>query len=157
MESLKEVSRIRRVEWTHIGDGPDFEQLKKVVDTAKSDTFIINLKGRVPHDDVMNYYKTHCVDLFINLSTNEGVPVAIMEAISFDVPIVATDVGGTSEIVNDQTGVLVSPNPTKEEVANAIIEAMENMIFSPRKYWELEFDAKKNYSDFAEMLFGLKM
>ena len=155
MESLKEVYRIRRIEWTHIGDGPDFEQLKIMVDAAKSDTFIVNLKGRVSHEEVMNYYKTHCVDLFINLSTNEGVPVAIMEAISFDVPIVATDVGGTSEIVNDQTGVLVSSNPTKKEVANAIIEVLENTAFSPRKYWELEFDAKKNYSDFAEMLYGL--
>lgn len=55
-------------------------------------------------------YSEHPVDVFINLSTNEGVPVSIMEAISFDIPIVATDVGGTSEIVTDETGILVSSN-----------------------------------------------
>ena len=151
-ESIKEVAKKSRVEWTHIGDGEDFEKLKKLVGSAMIPNCDIILKGRIQHDDVISYYQEHKVDVFINLSTNEGVPVAIMEALSFDVPVVATNVGGTSEIVNNETGILVSPNPSKEEVAEAILRVRNNNGFSPRAYWEKEFNASKNYSDFALML-----
>ena len=46
-------------------------------------------------------------DLFVNMSLSEGIPVSIMEAISFGIPIIATNVGGNAEIVNDETGVLI--------------------------------------------------
>lgn len=62
------------------------------------------------HDQVMNYYKEHHFDVFINMSTNEGVPVSIMEAASFGIPIIATNVGGTSEIVQPSVGMLLSSN-----------------------------------------------
>ena len=154
-ESLAIVSQKRGVEWTHIGGGPEFEQLKNMVNTAISKNFKINLLGKVSLSEVMDYYRDNCVDLFMNLSTNEGIPVSIMEAISFDIPVVATDVGGTSEIVNDWTGLLVSPNPNKEEVADAIINVIDSGAFCPRNYWKQEFDAEKNYSDFATVLYNL--
>lgn len=151
-ESLKEVAKTRQVEWTHIGGGKDFESLKKLICSEATSNLKVVLTGLIPLVDVINYYKNHCVDLFINLSTNEGIPVSIMEAISFDIPIVATDVGGTSEIVNKETGVLVNPNPSKEEVAEAILNVINSDDFVPRSFWEREFDASKNYSDFALML-----
>lgn len=49
-------------------------------------------------------------DLFVNMSLSEGIPVSIMEAISFGIPIIATNVGGNAEIVNDETGVLIPVN-----------------------------------------------
>lgn len=151
-ESIIELANKRRVEWTHIGDGEDFEKLKKLVSSEMNPNMAVILKGRLQHNDVISYYQEHRVDVFINLSTNEGVPVAIMEAISFDIPIVATDVGGTSEIVNNETGVLVNPNPSKEEVAEAILSVINHNNLSPKLFWEREFDASKNYSDFASLL-----
>ena len=44
------------------------------------------------------------VDLFLTVSANEGIPVSIMEAQSFGIPVIATDVGGISEIVNNVNG-----------------------------------------------------
>jgi len=43
----------------------------------------------------------------MNLSETEGIPVSIMEAQSAGVPILATNLGGTSEIVNNENGFLV--------------------------------------------------
>lgn len=154
-ESLKEVAKKRTVEWTHIGGGKDFEKLNTLVNSEHVANFTVTLTGEVTLNDVLNYYKTHRIDLFVNLSTNEGVPVSIMEAISFDIPIVATDVGGNSEIVNAETGLLVSANPSKEEVAEAIEKVMEDNCFAPRVFWNKEFNAAKNYSAFAEMLYNL--
>ena len=48
-------------------------------------------------------------DAFVLASNNEGLPVAVMEALALGLPIVATDVGGVPEAVNESNGVLVPP------------------------------------------------
>jgi L-malate glycosyltransferase len=49
-------------------------------------------------------------DIFILPSLREGLPTAVIEAMSYSIPVVASDIGGTSElIVNGETGFLVSP------------------------------------------------
>ena len=46
----------------------------------------------------------HCFDLFVNSSRWEGLPTTIMESMASRTPVVATDVGGTAELVNNETG-----------------------------------------------------
>ena len=59
-------------------------------------------------------------DMFVLPSLNEGLPLAAMEAMLAGVPIVATDAGGTGEIVrNDVTGLLVPPGEARA-LADAI-------------------------------------
>lgn len=149
-ESVKTLKDVK-VEWTHIGGGPDFEQLCKLVEDC-SDNIKVNLTGGVSLDQVFDYYKQNPVDVFINLSTNEGVPVSIMEAISQDIPVVATNVGGNSEIVTCETGALVPANPTPEEVGIAIKDVISNKQLTPRYFWEKEFNAVTNYTAFAKYL-----
>ncbi len=48
-------------------------------------------------------------DVFVLASSNEGLPVAVMEALAIGLPIVATRVGGLAEAVDDTNGVLVPP------------------------------------------------
>ena len=43
-----------------------------------------------------------------------------MEALSFGIPVVATDVGGTSEIINNSVGALVDANINPQNVTNEI-------------------------------------
>lgn len=148
-----------RIEWTHIGgaivgDDTLFVNLQKAIYKKKNDNLCVNLLGSLPHNKVMEYYSKTPFDIFINLSKSEGVPVSIMEAISCDIAIVATDVGGTSEVCTPETGVLVSANPTEQEVADAIRKCSK-LNLSPRAYWEKCFDAEKNYEAFATFLFSL--
>jgi glycosyltransferase involved in cell wall biosynthesis len=150
MESLQNADKLK-IEWTHIGDGVDFKEIKVKAETNQCKHLTINLLGRLKHDDVIRYYQSHSVDAFINLSTNEGVPVAIMEAISFNIPVIATNVGSTSEIVTDETGMLVSPNPSPTEVAEALYGLL-NSTLNPRAFWESHYNAEKNYSAFANKL-----
>lgn len=144
----------RQIEWTHIGDGVDFETLKQIVYAEKKSHLTVNLKGRIPHEEVLEYYKSNHFDIFINLSTNEGVPVAIMEASSFNIPVVATNVGGTSEIVTKQVGELVSPNPNTDEVISAICKIIDGN-YSPREFWLQHYNAEENYNKFANLVSSL--
>lgn len=140
-----------QIEWTHIGGGKDFGELKQKVEKEKKPHLTANLLGNMSHDDVMAYYKSHQFDVFVNMSTNEGVPVSIMEAESFNIPVVATNVGGTSEVVTDQSGVLISAEPSLKEIAEAIIK-VSNLNLSPREFWKSNYNAETNYSLFAEKL-----
>lgn len=141
------------VEWTHIGDGPEFGLLEERVRLSRSN-IRVNLLGRLPHSEVFNYFRNNPVDVFINVSSTEGLPVSIMEAISFDVPVIGTNTGGTSEIINRETGVLISENPDINEIIDAI-EQLRNSNFSPRSFWKSNFSAGKNYGEFINLIQNL--
>ena len=148
------VIKNREIEWTHIGTGPLEKRLKEIVSESCNSSIKVNLVGQVAHDDVMKFYLEHPIDVFVNLSTIEGIPVTIMEAISFDVPVVATDVGATSEIVNENTGVLLPANPDCSEVAESIIAVTEREIH-PRLFWSEMYDSKKNYLELVTLMKNL--
>lgn len=160
VSSLKRVTLIyesllavegKEIEWTHIGNGPMMDELELMVRKHQEARVDVNLLGAKKHDEVMDYYTKHCFDVFINLSTNEGVPVSIMEAISCDIPVVATNVGGNSEIVTEETGLLVNADPLPGEVAVAINKVIHSS-YEPRLFWEKHYDAAKNYGAFADFL-----
>lgn len=149
--SLVLAAQNQRIEWTHIGGGPYFESLKALVSTNSDSNLIVHLLGPIPMQDVLSYYNTHPVDVFVNLSTNEGIPVSIMEAISFNIPIIATNVGGNSEIVTSETGILVQADPSIQEVASSF-EQIFRLNLDPRLFWEREFKAMTNYMNFTHAI-----
>lgn len=153
--------KIGSILWTHIGCGPLWEEIKQQSINIESENpnVKINLLGKLTNREVHEFYRKNSIDLFINVSKSEGLPVSIMEAISYGVPVIATDVGGTSEIVNDKTGFLISSNPNIREIEKII----KNYIELPRDkkellkknaktFWEEKFDADKNGPMFYENL-----
>lgn len=77
--------------------------------------------GNLPNAGAYNEY----ADLFILTSNYEGLPMVILEAMSFGKPVVASDVGGISEIVeNDVNGYTVKNNA--QEFVNRISHILEN-------------------------------
>ena len=84
-------------------------------------------------------------DVFLLTSVAEGTPVVILEAISIEIPVVATDVGGVSEqVINGETGILVPPkNP--EAISRAVIR---NVGFATLPtYRDLAIAAHRIFSD----------
>ena len=81
-----------------------------------------------------------------------------MEAQSFGIPVIATAVGGTPEIVTEKVGILLSENPSPEEIARAIKffidhpEITKQMRSNSIENWEKNFNAEKNFSEFAKYL-----
>lgn len=152
-EALNSLTQYK-IEWTHLGGGSHFEVLKDKVQKEKKEHLKINLLGMMNHDAVMDYYSQHHFDMFVNMSTSEGVPVSIMEAMSFDIPILATDVGSTSEEVTPQVGELLSPYPSIEEITKSMCKILGSS-YSPREFWKENYNAEKNYTAFTKMLFNL--
>jgi L-malate glycosyltransferase len=64
-------------------------------------------------------------DVLISTSEREGSPNAVLEAMAYGLPVIASNVGGTSEILSDQSGILVAPDDEKALV-NAAAELICN-------------------------------
>lgn len=145
-----------KVEWTHIGDGPLRAEVEAIITKFPKNVTGV-LLGAMPNKKVLEYYSTHHVDLFVNVSESEGVPVSIMEAFSFGIPVMATDVGGVSEIVDDTVGNLLPDDVTAQQL-KALIDRFyargdkKAIRENARNRWAERSDAKKNYSGFCELL-----
>ena len=108
----------------------------------------------------MQYYKENHVDVFLNVSETEGVPLSIMEALSFGIPVIATKVGGTGEIVTSGlNGTLLPKDVAPSALSNAIRDMMvqsdeerNTMCRKARESWEKNCSAEKNYRDFYAMV-----
>lgn len=151
--------KVENIKWTHFGNGSMFnETLKRAEKLTKN--IIFDFKGSISNSELMDYYRKNRVDLFINVSSNEGIPVSIMEAISFGIPIIATNVGGTSEIVkHDINGYLIEKDFQIDTVVNLIREMMRmqrekinHMRENSRKIYEEKFNSTKNYKEFVEII-----
>lgn len=149
------------VHWTHIGGGPLLESLKKLAQDTIGERANIAFQflGGVSNQQVQEYYVTHPVDLFVNVSESEGLPVSIMEAMSYGIPVVATDVGGTGEIVTEQTGILLDKAFSPQELCDvlchyAVLPQPEKESFraGARKMWSDKFDGATNTTMFMDFL-----
>jgi glycosyltransferase involved in cell wall biosynthesis len=108
------------IKWIHFGDGPELENLLKMIKSSKSRNISIEFKGRKNNSEVLEYYDNNYIDAFVNVSEHEGLPVSIMEAMSRGIPCIATDAGATSEIVNNDNGILLPNDVTTDKLAKAI-------------------------------------
>lgn len=160
IEALGEIDKEHagKLRWTHIGSGPDEGAMQKLAEQRLGHLLGFEFAGYMPNSSVHHYYEEHPCDLFINVSSMEGLPVSLMESISYGIPAVATNVGGTGEVVvNGITGTLLPPNPTPEEIRDAVVRFMDmplsergKLAQNCKRLWSDCFDASKN----ATRLYG---
>jgi len=113
-----------QVIWVHLGNGPLMSEIKIIASELPSNVHATFL-GHIDSSSILSYYTNNPFDLFINVSSSEGVPVSIMEALSAGIPIIATNVGGTGEIVDDSVGKLLPGDVTPEMIAQEISKLSE--------------------------------
>lgn len=153
-----------QIQWIHIGDGESYGALKQYahekLDTKPNVSF--DMVGNVENGEVSRFYESHFINGFVNVSSVEGIPVSIMEACSFGIPIIATNVGGTGEIVEDKyNGYLLPADFEDGQLASKILSIIHNevdvysMRENARKKWEADFNEERNYELFSEKLFLL--
>lgn len=151
IEALKSVNH--PIRWYHFGDGPLREQLEQKARELHS-YIEYKFMGSVPNEVLMRFYQENHVDAFINASSSEGVPVSIMEALSFGIPAVATDVGGTHEIICDgENGYLIPAVFSNAMLCEAISRVLEpqnrdKLRKQARVTWERCCNASVNYEAF---------
>jgi glycosyltransferase involved in cell wall biosynthesis len=108
-----------------IGDGPARAQVVGLLNELRLEK-IVHLRGT--RDDVPAWLAE--ADMFLLSSVSEGICLTVLEAMAAGLPVIATDVGGNREIVDDgKTGRLV-PARNPEAMATAIIAMCENTLLS---------------------------
>ncbi|MBS1951145.1 MAG: hypothetical protein OJF59_003046 [Cytophagales bacterium] len=160
IEALGQIKNVS-IHWIHFGDGVLKEEIE-ILAKQKLNPSAYDFRGRVSNREIFNFYENNYVDLFINVSSTEGIPVSIMEAQSFGIPCVATHVGANSEIVSNQTGRLVSPKGDPKEIADAIVSLLTLQAVEKNKLrqsvldnWADHYDSSKNYANFSTNLLNL--
>lgn len=117
--------RHQNLHFALIGIGPQEERLRALADE-------LGIQNKVSfcgyRSDMLSVYNS--LDLVIQSSYTEGMPNVILEALLMAIPVVATDVGGTAEIVDHmKSGVLIKPG-----VLDELIWAIEDFISKPEEY-----------------------
>ena len=146
------------IEWIHYGDGPLMSQIEALSETTLPTNVKTYFKGNLDNAQLLNEYAQNSYYLFLNVSESEGIPVSIMEAMSFGIPCVATDVGGTREIVTGNSGGTLLPKDfTPEQLASEIrrycvMPETEYLACrrAARETWDRKFNAEKNYTAFVQ-------
>lgn len=158
VDALSKIKDIQ-IEWTHFGDG---ELLESVKEKAKklSDNIECIFTGAIPNAQIYEKYREIDFHAILNVSDSEGIPVSIMEAMSFGIPIIATNVGGVSELVVDnENGFLLDKDYKDEELIELIYRFynMSETEFSvisdnAREMFDTRYNAEKNYKKFLAKL-----
>jgi len=149
------------IKWIHFGGGYLEGQIKAAAEQLLSSKTNIeySFEGKTDNKTILRLYAENHIDLFINVSESEGIPVSIMEAISYGIPVLATDVGGTGEIVTDAIGKLMKKNLSPAALAKYLKTFFEN---SPEKLSAYSknarelgcnnYSSEKNYNNFIKQI-----
>jgi len=105
---------ITNFKWYFYGEGPLLRELLKQVKLLSLSENVI-FAGNIDNMELLDLYRSNKIDLLIQNSiqrfgVTEGIPVSLMEAMSFAIPVIATDCGGIKELVDGETGILVNQN-----------------------------------------------
>lgn len=158
IDALRLIEDIK-IEWIHFGSGSDAKEVEEYAQNSLQDKRNIqfHFKGYVPRDEIYNYYASSFVHCFINVSETEGSPVSIQEALAFGIPVIATDVGGVSEMI-EGNGCLLAADPSAGAVAESIrkIYSMSEMEYNTLReksltIWRREYDLNKNMSSLLKV------
>jgi glycosyltransferase involved in cell wall biosynthesis len=148
-----------KVHWVHIGTGQLHEELEALAKEklGSKENISYEFKGQMNNSDIIDYYANNAIDLFINVSDSEGVPVSIMEANSFGIPAIATNTGGVPEVINEQSGFLIDVNSSAIDIAKVItyyarLNAEGKQAYRNAAYatWNELYNAQKNYTAFVD-------
>jgi len=155
------VSRLRgaKVHWIHVGGGEGEAMLRADCQArfAGQSRLTYELLGSVPHERVIAMLRDRNINVLVNASSSEGIPVSMMEAQCSGIPVIGPNVGGIAEIINPERNGLLLEEPLS---AASLARAMQSLIdMQPARYqamcrlsrfaWESKFSAAINYPRFT--------
>ncbi len=151
IEALHDLPR--EVELWLAGEGelrPKIEEQIKNLNLTERVRFL----GYISHEEILRLYQRGEVNAVVLPSVdlgdgfNEGIPVSLIEAMSFSIPVISTQTGGIPELLGGGAGVLVSPKDSKD-LSAAIQKLFEDQTFAKKvglagqRRVQKEFDVKQ--------------
>ncbi len=123
--------------------GPDSDgSLEKAKDYAKKLGVDALFPGKLLKPEWIALSKDY--NIFINTTNFDNMPVSVVEAMALGFPVISTNVGGMSFLIDDNSnGILVEPNSEKE-----FVEAIKTIIAKPDYAIQLATSARKKAEQF---------
>lgn len=137
-----------------LGDGPNLKHCQRLVEDLEISS-IVCFKGMV--DNVQDYYNVSNVVALV--SYYEGLPISLIEALSLGKPIIASNVGGVSELFHEN-GYCVSNSSL--DIKNAILNIKENnslehtMSLNSRQIFMKSFTVDEMVNKINDIYLGTK-
>lgn len=164
--ALEKVPEEFEVKWTHIGNGKLYEEMLKTADAklGRKKNISYNFVGAMENSEALTFIKEQEFALLINTSESEGIPVTMMEAMSFGIPVLGLDVGGVNEIIkNNENGYLLPADADETMISQTLIsflkmsaEKRQAMCKNAKDTWQESYDQDKNYKEFTQKIYNLE-
>ena len=167
IDAISIINESYNIHFTHIGDGDEFKDYiyqYANIKLSNKKNISYEFKGKYfDNSEIMDFLKIEKPNLLINTSSSEGIPVSMMESMSFGIPVLGTDVGGVSELVeNKYNGLLIKADSSPQEIAKAIesfyeMSDEEYASYCSNAYqtWKTKFNAEINYQNFIDDILSL--
>lgn len=121
-----------------IGDGPVKEKLQ-----SRARGLNVVFLDKMLHRDVQTYMRAS--DAYVMPSIYENFPLAVLDCLATQTPIVATNVGGTQEMItNSKNGLLIEPKNVQ-----ALVEGIQKLISDKELYNKIKENQKNAYRNYV--------
>lgn len=142
VDSLLDAKKVSQSEYylVIVGDGPQFKKLNKKVEEENIHDVIFT-GSRNDVEDII----PSC-DVLILPSFSESFGLVLIEALACGKPVIGSDVGGITEIINDDVGLLVNPNKI-----SSIAKAIDTIIQDDDLRLVFSLNARNRAFDFSEV------
>lgn len=153
LSALKQLDKLNHIEYVICGRGSYEADLKKLAEGLDVADHVHFLGYRNDISEICN-----CADLFVFMSHQEGLPVALMEAMACGLPAVCSNIRGNTDLIEDGvTGLLA--NNTPEEVAQSISKmksdtALRNRVASAALQKIKQFDLSSVEDEMSKIYGG---
>jgi glycosyltransferase involved in cell wall biosynthesis len=127
IKNIEEIQENGRVYLVIIGDGPESQNLIRLVKDRGVSDFVI-FKGSISHEIVLYYYRK--ADVFVLNTNYEGLSHTLLEVMSAGVPIVATNVGGNPEVIENGVSGLLVEYGNGSQLKEAVIKILDDKNLS---------------------------
>lgn len=130
------------------GDGPLRQHLMQQSEKLLLGN-TVQFCGLLPREKLLDLYRKKIISVTVLPSIesgnglHEGIPVSLMEALSFGIPVISTRTGGIPELINDECGILVEPENPK-----ALADTIELLITSSEISNKLGQNGQRRIKDF---------
>jgi glycosyltransferase involved in cell wall biosynthesis len=139
LDVMQKLKAMPQITLTIVGHGEMESDIKaKIIEYDLQNT--VTMTGKVPYEEVRNYYESH--DLFFFTSLRDSCPAQVIEAMAFGMPVVTLDLHGQAILVNDKNGVKCKAEDPGMTIL-MLKETIVNLYNNPWKIREMSVEAYK--------------